>query len=203
MLPLLRGVGRTVVELAGELGLTGNAIRGHLAALQRDHLVEVREVRRGVAKPSLVYALTPAGEVLFPKAHAAVIAAMIEELKTRLAPADQQAFLLGVAARLPSPATAEGRSVEAQLDAAVKAFAALGGAAEVERLENGYRIGCRDCPLGDVTREHAEVCEVARAVVGNALGNSMGDRMGATLATRCTRGARPSCRFEWTVRREA
>jgi predicted ArsR family transcriptional regulator len=187
ILSLLRGAGRTVVELANELGLTGNAIRGHLAALQRDQLVEVREVRRGPAKPSLVYALTPAGESLFPKAHAVVIAAMLEELRSRLAPADQRAFLRGVATRLTPAASAS--TLDARLNAAREAFAALGGAAEIERTEDGYRIGCHDCPLGDVTSEHAEVCEVAREVVGGA--------MGATLETKCTRGRRPSCHFVW------
>ena len=36
---LLRRALRTVDELAGELGLTDNAIRAHLAALERDGLV--------------------------------------------------------------------------------------------------------------------------------------------------------------------
>ena len=47
---LSRGVA-TVEELARELGLTDNAVRSHLAALERDGLVAQTGVRRGTGNP--------------------------------------------------------------------------------------------------------------------------------------------------------
>lgn len=194
LLSLLRGSGRTVLELAGALGLTGNAVRGHLAALQRDGLAEVREMRRSAAKPSAIYALTPAGEALFPKGHAVVIGAILEEMRARFSAAERTAFLAAVAARLPveTPAYA---ALEERLDAARAAFAVLGGAAEVETHDGRITIGCHDCPLGDVTRDHADACELASRMVSAAVG--------AEVTTRCTHGERPACRFELNTRIES
>src|SRR6266496_4119842 len=65
---LLRRNSRTVEELAQELTLTDNAVRAHLATLERDGIVQQRGVRRGSGKPSYIYDLTPEAEYLFPKA---------------------------------------------------------------------------------------------------------------------------------------
>src|SRR5574340_12073 len=52
LLSLLRRQAHTVEELAQRLGLSDNAVRAHLATLERDGLVEQRGVRRdgGVGK---------------------------------------------------------------------------------------------------------------------------------------------------------
>src|ERR671928_1702040 len=63
---LLRRTARTVDELAAALDLTDNAVRAHLATLERDGLVEQQGVRRGAGKPAAAYALTLEAEHLFP-----------------------------------------------------------------------------------------------------------------------------------------
>jgi predicted ArsR family transcriptional regulator len=50
----LLGRGRhTVGELAGAVGLTGDAVRSHLAGLERDGRVKHGELRRGGGTPSV------------------------------------------------------------------------------------------------------------------------------------------------------
>jgi DNA-binding transcriptional ArsR family regulator len=66
IITLLRRSSRTVDELAQALGLTHTAVRAHLAALERDGMVQQRSERRGSRKPSSVYDLAPAAEYLFP-----------------------------------------------------------------------------------------------------------------------------------------
>ena len=44
---LLRRASRTVDELAAALDLTDNAVRAHLATLERDGIVQQRGARRG------------------------------------------------------------------------------------------------------------------------------------------------------------
>ena len=51
---LLRRSSRTVDELAQALELTDNAVRAHLAALERDGVVQLRGLRRGSGKPAYV-----------------------------------------------------------------------------------------------------------------------------------------------------
>ena len=49
---LLRQGHATVEDLARALGLTDNAVRAHLAALERDGLVVQSGLRRGTGKPA-------------------------------------------------------------------------------------------------------------------------------------------------------
>jgi len=59
----------TVKELGQLLGLTSTGIRQHLTVLERDGLVDVREERGHVGRPTLVYSLTEKADALFPKTY--------------------------------------------------------------------------------------------------------------------------------------
>src|SRR5215472_16860011 len=83
---LLRRASRTVEELAQTLHLTDNAVRAHLATLERDGLVEQQGVRRGAGKPAFVYALTPEAERLFPKAYEPVLQQLLDVLEEHHTP---------------------------------------------------------------------------------------------------------------------
>ena len=54
----------TVNDLAAELRLTDNAVRAHLASLERDRLVVQSGVKPGFRKPHATYALGPEAEQL-------------------------------------------------------------------------------------------------------------------------------------------
>ena len=71
VLTFLRKGPHSVTELASALGLTSNAIRAHLATLERDGLVRTSGMRRGTRKPAATYDLAPKAEQLFPKAQRA------------------------------------------------------------------------------------------------------------------------------------
>src|SRR3954471_25066924 len=81
---LLRRATRTVEELAQALGLTDNAVRAHLATLERDGLVRQAGLRRGTSKPAYAYGLTPAAERLFPKAYGTLLRMLLDVLTERL-----------------------------------------------------------------------------------------------------------------------
>lgn len=70
ILGLLRRRGSmTAAELSVELKIGAVGVRQHLALLERDALVHVSDVRRGVGRPSHLYALTSQAEALFPKRY--------------------------------------------------------------------------------------------------------------------------------------
>ena len=70
ILALLRRNGpMTAAELSDALGIGAVGVRQHLALLERDGLVHTTAVRRGVGRPSHLYALTAAAEGLFPKRY--------------------------------------------------------------------------------------------------------------------------------------
>jgi LemA protein len=72
----------TVDELANAIGVTDNAIRLHLTALERDGLVRAEGVRRegSVGKPATLYAITPDGQVALSKAYEPVLSTLLVSL---------------------------------------------------------------------------------------------------------------------------
>src|SRR5215475_6812104 len=62
ILELLRTRECTVNDLARALRLTDNAVRAHLASLERDRLVTQAGMRPGIRKPHTTYALGPEAE---------------------------------------------------------------------------------------------------------------------------------------------
>src|SRR5919109_5333458 len=87
IITLLRRSSHTVDELAQALDLTHTAVRAHLAALERDGLVQQHSERRGSRKPSAVYDLTSTAEELFPKAYGQLLDGLLQVLQRRMPPA--------------------------------------------------------------------------------------------------------------------
>jgi predicted ArsR family transcriptional regulator len=187
---LLRRARHTVDELAAAVGLTDNAVRAHLATLERDGLVQQHGVRRGDGKPASLYELTTEAEGLFPKAHAPVLGQLLTVLEERSSPDDMTSAMREVGQRLADGAPTAQGSPRARLEAAARGLAALGGLAEVEGSdEEGYRLVGYSCPLGTIVDKHPEACLVAEALVGST--------SGLRVVESCDRdsGHPPRCRF--------
>src|SRR5437764_1870524 len=78
IISLLRRDEHTVSELAQALGLSDNAIRGHLASLERDGLVRPIGTRRGAHKPTVTYAPTAEAEDLFPRPYGLLLRTILD-----------------------------------------------------------------------------------------------------------------------------
>jgi len=188
---LLRRASRTVDELAAALDLTDNAVRGHIATLERDRLIEQQGLRRGVSKPAHSYGLTSEAERLFPKAYAAVLGHLLTVLRERL-PADAlEEILQAVGRRIVAEQSAMPDDFDARLARAVDLLDALGGLAEVERDAEQFVIRGYDCPLARIAADHPDVCTIAAALLT--------DTVGVPMHERCERGGRPHCRFEGRI----
>lgn len=186
---LLRRGDRTVPELADALGLTRNAIRGHIAALERDGLVRQSGHRRGAGKPAAEYRLTEEGERLFPKAYAAALQALIASLAESDGGRSPRSRLREAGARLAAPwLPPAGASREERLEAALAALEELGAVVETEEQPDGsLRVRGYSCPLGEVVREEAAACALMQSLVERITG--------APVEETCDRGERPRCSF--------
>ena len=71
----------TASELAARFGLTPNALRRHLKVLEEDGVVRYQREVRGVGAPVFAYRLTEAGEAMFPRRYASVLASALEALQ--------------------------------------------------------------------------------------------------------------------------
>src|SRR5581483_1956955 len=107
---LLRRASRTVNELAALLGLTDNAVRAHLATLERDGLVRPAGQQAGVRKPHRAYALTADAEHLFPKAYGTVLTEMLDVLNEQLPPERVRDVLRETGKRLGRSLSLPGRA---------------------------------------------------------------------------------------------
>jgi len=189
VITLLRRSEHTVNELADALGLTDNAVRMHLSGLERDGLVALRGVRRGVGKPAHVYALTPDADSLFPRAYGVVLRTLLDALRLRLSAAEVDALVGEVGARLGGVFARAGGDLSSRAEAAVAVLAELGGVAEA-RVEGGVAsIRGFGCPLREAVDGHPEVCRIAAALLSEVVGYEVTEC--------CDRDAAdsPSCRF--------
>jgi predicted ArsR family transcriptional regulator len=186
---LLRRTSRTVEELAGALDLTDNAVRAHLAALERDGLVEQRGVRRGVGKPAYSYDLTPEAERLFPKAYSLVLRELLTTLADDLGPAETEAVLRATGHRLAAGQHAPHADLHTRCEGAVALLNGWGGLAEAELAEDGagYVIRGYSCPLASVVAGRPETCHLVEALLTAYLGTPAHEQ--------CTHGESPRCCF--------
>lgn len=188
---LLRRASRTVNELADALGLTDNAVRAHLATLERDGLVAQAGVRRSASKPAYAYQLTSDGEDLFPKAYGLVLRELLDALAERLPPEALDATLRAAGARLAAAHAAPDADPAARVERAVALLGELGGLAELERRDDGWVIQGYSCPLAAAVPGHPEVCALAEQLLSSATGLSVCER-----CQRSERGDQPRCCFE-------
>lgn len=185
---LLRRTERTVSDLAGELGVTDNAVRLHLAALERDGLVEQSGTRsEWTGKPAVLYRTTPDAEGLFPKPYDAVLSALLSELEEEHDGAGVERLLRQAGVRLGAAATLPDGDLLTRARHAAEVLTALGGLAEVVEDGDGYRIQGYSCPLADLVAEHPLTCQLAEALVA--------ELVGAEVSECCERGERPRCAF--------
>src|SRR5690349_8561660 len=187
---LLRRGPRTVDELAAELGLTDNAVRNHLALLERDGVVRQGGLRRGkgAGKPATVYELHPAAESYFSRAYQPVLAAVLDVLVAELS-AEQAAEILDkVGRRLGvSAGGAAAGTLPERAEAAAAALRALGG--EVDVVAEGGTLLLRGtgCPLSSAVTRRPETCRAVESFVSEVVG--------APARECCARDGRPRCCF--------
>src|SRR5260370_16054332 len=137
---LLLRASRTVDELAQALNLTDNAVRAHLATLERDGIVQQRGVRRGSGKPASVYDLAPEAEQLFPKAYVPVLQQVLAILSERLPTDEVETLLREAGRRIAAQWKVPSGELRVQMEAAVEVFTELGGMAELEQDDGHYAI---------------------------------------------------------------
>jgi len=186
---ILRSSPATVEELANQLELTDNAVRAHLATLERDGLVRQSGLRRGPRKPHFTYTLTPEADALFPKAYDELLNQLIAVLKNRLQPAEIEGVLREVGRAIAAGAPPKpDASLESRVQTALKVLAAIGGAAAVEREEDKLVICSSGCPLAAAVVVHPEVCRLAETLIAEIVK--------VPVTEHCNRQGRPQCRFE-------
>ena len=188
---LLHAAPLTIDELAGQVGLTANAVRSQLTAMERDGLVRRAGRRAGKTRPSQVFELTSETEHLLSRAYIPLLSQLVQTCASRL-PAKQFESLLKATGKALGEGLLAGRRSAGTLRARVALASQLlneqlGAHTHVEK--NGhFVIRGAGCPLSALTGKHPGVCRALESVVSAVVG--------APVHECCARDGRPRCCFE-------
>ncbi len=185
---LLRVGSRTVNELAEALELTDNAVRAHLAGLERDGLVEQEGVRRGIGKPAHVFRLTSEAESLFSTAYAFLAGELVRDLRERLGEEGLGPALRAVGLRAGAGAGIRGVGAAERLGGALALLEALGADVELVEAAGVARVQGHGCPLSELVAEEPCTCGFFEGFLEGAAGTP--------VRQHCEHGERPRCRFD-------
>jgi predicted ArsR family transcriptional regulator len=171
ILGLLRRGSETVSDLAAALGLTDNAVRSHLTALERDRLVRPSGTRRGPRKPAVTYALSPEAEQLFPKEYGPILRNLLDVLADRLTAKQLDEVVRATGHRFAKNFRPVGPSAgtEERVERAATVLRELGGCCEPEAANGTVTLGCSACPLAVAADGHPEVCRLVETLLSDVL----------------------------------
>jgi predicted ArsR family transcriptional regulator len=188
---LLQHGSATVEDLADRLGLTRNAVRPQLAAMERDGVVRRVGQRKGSTRPSHVFELTPEVEHLLSQAYLPLLSQLIDVFSKELAPAQVDELMRAAGAGLARQLLAD-KKLTGSLASRVETASALMneqlGALTRMESNGSYVIRGAGCPLSAVTGKSPAVCRAMESFVA--------DIVDAPVRECCERAGRPRCCFE-------
>jgi predicted ArsR family transcriptional regulator len=190
ILQLLRIREWTVNELADEVHLTDNAVRAHLASLERDRLVAQSGLKPGVRKPHITYGLGPEAEHIFPKAYGRLVSLLMSIFARHVEPKHLRAGMRIAGRTVAKEHLPElhGKTRQQRIDAALDILKELGGTASFREEDGKHFIYGNGCPIAAATADHPEACLLAASLLTEIIGSPVKEH--------CIRGPAPSCRFE-------
>jgi predicted ArsR family transcriptional regulator len=170
--------GLTVEDLSQALGITDNAVRQHLTALERDGVVLKGETKSTGGRPEHLYGLTAVGEELFPRRYSwfaeLLISSLLEEQGTE-----------GLRKRLEGLGRAVGRQVATRL-AGIKDKAQRIRTLSGIMQELGYQstssdpaneklpaIEASNCVFHVLAQRYPEVCYFDLALMSEVVGDGV------------------------------
>lgn len=176
-------------ELGEQFGLTANALRRHLKALEDDGLVRYQREVRGVGAPVFTYSLTAAGEALFPRSYVQVLATALEAIRAQTGDAAVEAVLEAEWKRLADeavpvlealpleervPLVAELLTARGYMGVALRATEDAEGAEGAEFARRSelpqFTLRIHNCAVREIVDRFPEACAVEAKYVDKLLG---------------------------------
>lgn len=151
----------TAAELSEALGIGAVGVRQHLALLERDGMVHTAGVRRGVGRPSHLYALAEAAEMLFPKRYDRLVMDALAFVETQGGPAAVDELFARRRRQLAEQYAPQlaGKSRAEQVATLAVILTEQGYMCECEQLPDGtFILVEHNCPVDCVARDYPQAC---------------------------------------------
>src|SRR5436309_6403772 len=160
ILNLLRTRDRTVNELAEELRLTDNAVRAHLASLERDRLVAQSGMKPGIRKPHVTYALGTEAEQLFPKSYGRLVSLLMTIFSRQVKRRNLRAGMRAAGRTIAQEhlRALKGKTRQQRIDAALEMLKELGGAATFHEEAGKHFIYGNGTAIAAGRANHPSAC---------------------------------------------
>ena len=172
-LPRHRDGGLTLDELAQRVGVSRNAIRQHITALERDGLVRPVGLRRTGRRPSRAYGLTTLGGERFPRQYDRLALSLLEAIDDRLGHEAAEAVLDAMVedlARVWLPELERLGPAERK-ERVVTLMNELGYHADP--AEGGDGVRAVNCVFHNVARRNRAVCRFDERLLSRLLGDEV------------------------------
>jgi predicted ArsR family transcriptional regulator len=165
----------SIQEIASQLGVTFEAIRQQILLLEREGWVQSQYTLRGkpkVGRPTRHYALTPAGDHLFPKHYDLLAGEVVKTLAAELGIKALRKILASLTeARVREWAPKlEGKTLEERIKALKGLYFSEDPFTSVESGPKGISLIERNCPFLNVALEHPALCSVTLSTLTRLLG---------------------------------
>jgi predicted ArsR family transcriptional regulator len=150
----------TVKELGQLLGLTSTGIRQHLTVLERDELVQAREERGRVGRPTLVYFLTDKAEGLFPRSYDELANNLLGEIRASEGRERMYQILHRVAERMADAywERVQGKDVAERVKETAAIMQEQGCLVDWTEKDGEFLLDEYTCPFPKVAKQDASVC---------------------------------------------
>jgi predicted ArsR family transcriptional regulator len=174
-------------EIADALGVTHNAVRAHLAALQGAGLVREGSRRPGTSRPTVMYELAPRAESALSQAYIPFVAHLLRALGERMTSGELHALMHSVGQSLAAERPRLRGRLPQRIEAARALLANLGALTEVEPVDHGFIMRGYGCLLADAVHGRPEVCRTMESLLAELLE--------VRVEECCEHGERPRCCF--------
>jgi predicted ArsR family transcriptional regulator len=165
--------GRSVESLTADLGVTANAVRQHLTALERDGLVCHEAVPAPRGRPQFLYQLTQQGQEIFPRRYRELAVAVLAELAETLGPEALDRAMRRMGEHAAEAAGLAGVSVPVT----GRVMQQLGYDAKARSsTESGEEIVARNCVFHKVAERYPAVCQFDLGFMEAATGRGVEHR---------------------------
>jgi len=188
---LLRRSGLTANEIAARLGITHNAVRGHLTALQREGIVREAGFQRRVSRPATLYEVVPEAEAALSKAYVPFSGHLVRVLRVKLGEEDLDAIMRLVGRQLASERPQLPGDLSQRVEAASTLLEDLGSLNTVDRVNGTFVIRSYGCLLAAAVNGQPQVCRAMESLLAELLD--------APVRECCERSERPRCCFTITA----
>ena len=190
--------GLTVENLSKGLGITDNAVRQHLTALERDGIVAKGEMQSTRGRPEHLFELTAAGHELFPRHYSWFAELLVSSLR-------EEQGTDALRERLESMGRAVGRQVAVKLEGTkdrTERIHALSGimrelgyqsAASVPNDKSLPQIEATNCVFHTLAYRYPEVCYFDLALMSEVVGSDI-------IHDECMARGGNVCRFKFKKR---